>query len=141
MKNYFMMDSYGFLLLNTGDYEEAIEIFEQILALENVRYPRILGWMGAAYARSGQPAEARALIEELKIHRSHTSAGSPAFFIAAIYAALDEPEEALEWLNTAVGDHEMEIPWLTTEPQFYGLHDQREFKELVRKVGFPGPAA
>jgi TolB-like protein/AraC-like DNA-binding protein len=138
MQNYSTLDSYGFLLLNTGEYKEAIDIFSQIFEIENVRYPRILGWMGAAYARSGQEIQARILLEELKELRLKSTAGSPGFFIAVIYAALGENEKAQGWITTAMNDHEMEIPWLTTEPQFYALHNQTDFKDLVKKVGFPG---
>ena len=138
MQNFSTLDSYGFLLLNTGEYKEAIDIFRQVFELENVRYPRILGWMGAAYARSGQEIQATILLEELKELRLKSTAGSPGFFIAVIYAALEENEKALDWITTAMNDHEMEIPWLTTEPQFYALHDQSDFKDLVKKVGFPG---
>ncbi len=138
MRNYVIMDSYGFLLLNSGDHQEAIRIFQQIFELENIRYPRILGWMGAAYARSGQPVRARELIDELMQHRALNSAGSPAFFIAVIHAAMDETEDALHWLSVAIDDHEMEIPWLTTEPQFYQLHHHKDFRAMVKKVGFPG---
>jgi len=138
MQNFFTLDSYGFLLLNTGEYKEAIEVLMQIYELENVRYPRITGWLGAAYARSGQDIQARKLLEELKDLRLKSTAGSPGFYIAVIYAALEENEEALSWITRAFNDHEMEIPWLTTEPQFYALHDQSDFKDLVKKVGFPG---
>jgi TolB-like protein/AraC-like DNA-binding protein len=137
MSNYVTMDSYGFLLLNSGDHQEAIQIFQQIFELENIRYPRILGWMGAAYARSGQPVRATELIDELMQHRAQNSAGSPAFFIAVIHAAMDETEDALHWLSVAIDDHEMEIPWLTTEPQFYQLHNHKEFSAMVKRVGFP----
>ena len=138
MHNYVTLDSYGFLLLNTGDYQEATRIFQQIFELENIRYPRILGWMGAAYARSGEKVKARELINELTQHRAHNSAGSPAFFIAVIHAAMDETADALHWLSVAIDDHEMEIPWLTTEPQFYQLHNHKDFRAMVKKVGFPG---
>jgi tetratricopeptide (TPR) repeat protein len=136
MQNFSTLDSYGFLLLNTGEYKKAIDIFRQVIELENVRYPRILGWMGAAYVRSGQEIQARILLEELKELRLKSTAGSPGFFIAVIYAALEENEKALDWITTAMNDHEMEIPWLTTEPQFYALHDQSDFKDLVKKVIF-----
>ena len=94
MQNFYTLDSYGFLLLNTGEYQEAIDIFRQVFELENLRYPRILGWMGAAYARSGQEIQARMLLEELKELRLKSTAGSPGFFIAVIYAALEENEKA-----------------------------------------------
>ena len=136
-KNYWMMDCYGFVLLNSGRYEEAIDNFQEIFEIEQVRYPRILGWLGAAYARSGQEGKAREIIAELKERQKVSSASSPAFYIATVYAALKEPDMAIQWLNRAVADHEMEIPWLISEPQFFELHDHPGFQALVREVGFP----
>ena len=49
--NYFILDSYGFLMLNTGNYQEAIQYFKKAIDIEGFRFPRMLGWMGASYAR------------------------------------------------------------------------------------------
>jgi TolB-like protein/AraC-like DNA-binding protein len=135
--NFYSVDSYGFLMLNTGNYEKAISLFQKTIAIEDIRYPRTLGWMGAAYARSGNRDEANKLIEELKTKRIRSNAGSLAFFIAVIHAALDEKESAVDWLEIAYSDHEMEIPWLKSEPQFFSLHDHPKFQELLDKTGFP----
>jgi len=135
--NYSSLDAYGFLMLNTNHYSEAIESFQKAMELEGIRYPRILGWMGAAYARSGQQNKAMEIIEELKELSKASRAGSVGFFIAVIYAALGDKDSALHWIQEAYNYHEMEIPWLKSEPQFYSLHDDPEFKDIVRKVGFP----
>lgn len=137
MKNYSIMDSYGFVLLNSGEYNRAIDIFHQIFLIENVRYPRILGWLGAAYARSGQRGKAEAVLEELKERKAISSAGSTGFFTAVVYAALGNTEEALAWLRIAINDHEMEIPWLISEPQFFDLHENPGFQKMVEEIGFP----
>ena len=135
--DYLTFDNYGFLLLNTGKYKEAIAIFQRLLERGDFRYHRILGWMGAAYAHLGQPEKARELIKELKVKLEETDAGSLRFFIAVIYAALDDKKAALEWLQQAYEQHEMEMPWLISEPQFYGLHEEAKFQALVEMVGFP----
>ncbi len=135
--NYFTLDSYGFLMLNTGKYLRAIELFHQVMDIEGIRYPRMLGWMGAAYAHSGEREKAVELLEELEARIPVNDAGSIRFFIAVVYAALGEKPAALQWLQAAYDEHEMEMPWLISEPQFYGLHDETEFQELVEKVGFP----
>ena len=59
-----------------------------------------------------------------------------AFFVAVIYSALGEKEAALQWLKTSFESHDMEMPWLTTEPQFYNLHHEPEFLELAKRLGF-----
>jgi len=136
-KNYLTFDSYGFLLLNIGKYEEALNIFQKAMTIEDVRYPRILGWMGAAYAHAGNQEKALEIIEELKAKIPVNDAGSLRFFMAVIYAALGDKPAALQWLQAAVEEHEMEIPWLISEPQFYPLHEEAEFQQLVESVGFP----
>ncbi len=134
--NYFTLDSYGFLMLNTGKYLKSIELFHQVMDIEGIRYPRMLGWMGAAYARSGQTETAQEIIDELEARLVITDAGSVRFFIAVIYTALNDKTSALHWLQAAYEQHEMEMPWLISEPQFYPLHEEPAFRELVDKVGF-----
>ena len=137
-KNYWMMDSYGFVLLNSGRYKEAIDVFQEIFEIEQVRYPRILGWLGAAYARSGDRENALEIISELERMKSISSASSPGFFISVVYSALGEFDSSLNWLRIAIDDHEMEIPWLISEPQFFDLHEHPVFMEMVEEIGFPG---
>ncbi|HMG93906.1 MAG TPA: helix-turn-helix domain-containing protein [Chryseolinea sp.] len=134
--NYSSMDSHGFLLLQLKQYDDAIYYFGKAIALENIRFPRMLGWMGAAYAKSGDRKEALQIIEELKQRLSNKEGGSIAFFIAVIYSALEEKKSALSWLQTAYESHDMEMPWLMTEPQFYNLHDERQFQQIAREIGF-----
>ncbi|MEO5601089.1 MAG: helix-turn-helix domain-containing protein [Cyclobacteriaceae bacterium] len=135
--NYYTLDSHGFLLLQMKRYKEAINYFNKAIALEGIRYPRMLGWMGAAFAKMGDKTKALQLIDELKERLKRKEGGSIAFFIAIIYSALNENDSAMTWLQTAYQSHDMEMPWLMTEPQFYPLHDEASFKELANKMGFP----
>lgn len=134
--NYYTLDSHGFLLLNLKRYEEAIVCFNKAIALEGIRYPRMLGWMGAAYGKLGQRSKAIKIIDELKARSAKNETGSEAFFISVIYSALNEKESALLWLNTAYEKHDMEMPWLMTEPQFYNLHAEPRFQQLAKQMGF-----
>ncbi|HEX8040801.1 MAG TPA: hypothetical protein VF490_16700, partial [Chryseosolibacter sp.] len=88
------------------------------------------------YARSGKQSKAREVIDELKGRLAKKEKGSIAFFIAVVYAALDEKPSALSWLKTACDSHDMEMPWLLTEPQLYSLHHEPEFRKLMEVVGF-----
>jgi TolB-like protein/AraC-like DNA-binding protein len=133
--NYYTFDSHGFLLLQMGRYDEAISFFHKAIALEGIRYPRMLAWTGAAYAKSGQNEKAMAIINELDGRLKNNDQGSVSFFIAVIYSALNDKRSALAWLNHAYDAHDMEMPWLLTEPQFYNLHDEPEFQALAKKLG------
>lgn len=135
--NFSTLDMYGFLMLNTGNYIRAIELFQETIDLEGIRFVRMLGWMGAAYARSGEREKAVELIVELEKRMNYNEAGSLAFYIAVIYAALDDNKTALQWLDISVKNREMEIPWLKSEPQFYQLHEYPAFQKLLKKTGFP----
>lgn len=134
--NYYTFDSHGFLMLQLGRYDEAIKYFNKAIALEGIRYPRMLGWMAAAHAKSGNRKAAFEIIEELKLRLQKGDDGSIAFFIAAAYAALSDKAAALEWLNKAFKSHDMEMPWIMTEPQFDVLHNEPEFKRIADAVGF-----
>ena len=134
--NYYTYDTAGFFSLNTGDYDRAISLFQKAIDLEGNRFPRMLSWMGAANAHKGETQKAQELLNELKTLKEKTDAGSPAFFIAIIHSALGEKQEALKWLKTSIDDHEMEVPWLVSEPQLYPLHGMPEFDALVKQVGF-----
>lgn len=134
--NYYTLDSHGFLLLSLKRYKEAIVYFNKAIAFEGIRYPRMLGWMGAAYAKSGERQKAMEIINELKQRLARNEKGSIAFFIAVIHSALNEKRPALLWLKTAYDSHDMEMPWLMTEPQFYNLQEEPEFQRLAKQIGF-----
>ena len=135
--NYYTLDAHGFLLLNSQRPKEAINYFQKAIDLEGIRYPRMLGWMGAAYAKSNDKTNALKIIDELKTRLANNDKGSVAFFIAVIYSALNDKPSALSWIKTAYESHDMEMPWLMTEPQFYNLHDEPGFKQIARQIGFP----
>lgn len=135
--NYSSLDSHGFLMLTLKRYDEAIASFSKAIAIEGIRYPRMLGWMGAAYAKSGNRNKSLEIVNELKGRWSDKEGGSIAFFIAAVYSAMEEKDEALRWLKIAFDTHEMEMPWLLTEPQFYNLHNDPAFKQMAVAMGFP----
>ncbi len=130
-------DNAGFFMLNTGNYDKAINLFQHLIEIKGKRYPRIIGWMAAAHAHNGEKEKVQELLIELKELKKRTNAGSPNWFIAIIYAALGKKREAIKWLKIAIEDHEMEVPWLVSEPQFYLLHGIPDFDTLVQKVGFP----
>jgi len=134
--NYLAYDNSGFFYLNIGKYDKAIHLFQKAIKIANKRFPRILGWTGAAYAKKGEPEKARALLNELKEQKLNNHAGSPAWFIAVIHSALGEAMDALKWIGIAIDEKEMEVPWLISEPQFYSLHGLVAFDDLVKKVGF-----
>jgi eukaryotic-like serine/threonine-protein kinase len=93
-----------------------------------------LGLLGCALAKSGDEAQARAVLEEL-LTASRSRYVSP-YGIALIYNALGEHEETLAWLERGfeARDHKMNL--LKVDPKWNNLHGDPQFDDLVRRIGF-----
>lgn len=91
--------------------------------------PRSLGILAIAYYHTGESSKTMEIIERLKEYRHRTSAGSPSFYLAMIYAQMGEIDTAFEWLNKAYEDHKVEMYWLKVEPPFAPLHDDPRWEQ------------
>jgi DNA-binding winged helix-turn-helix (wHTH) protein/TolB-like protein/Tfp pilus assembly protein PilF len=54
--------------------------------------------------------------------------------IAAIYARLGEKEQAIQWLERAVSEHEGEVVWLKVLPEYDSLRSEARFTRLLERV-------
>jgi hypothetical protein len=61
--------------------------------------------------------------------------------VARVYAAINEKQQALEWLERAYREHNPDLIELTREPSFAGLHSDAKFRELVERIGWRSVAA
>ena len=60
------------------------------------------------------------------------------FFIALIYVALGEKDEAFRWLEAAYGPpNHPYLPWIGYSPDFTPLRDDPRFDDLLRRMNFP----
>ena len=78
--------------------------------------------MGVAYNKAGNSEKTYSYLNELILRSKKSPVGSPSFFAAAIYTSLGQKEKALESLEKAFSDHEVEMYWLKVEPLFKPLH-------------------
>jgi len=95
--------------------------------------PSIMGSLGHLYAVAGRQKEARALLSELL---AQTDKGA-AFFIALVYAGLEQPADALTWLGRAVDERSGSVRYLQVDPRLAGLRDQPGYAALIERVGLP----
>ncbi len=54
-----------------------------------------------------------------------------------IYSATGRADMALQWLEKAYRDHEVEMYWLKVEPLFKPLRDDERFQNIVNRIGYP----
>ncbi len=117
-----------------GDYEKAIQEFQCIYKLDEESY-MALGFMGYAYALSGQRAEAENLLNILTdiSLRKHVSPYS----MVVIRLGLGQNDEVLEMLDRLYEERNEWLVWLKVSPELRELRTHPRFQLLLKKVGFP----
>jgi TolB-like protein len=141
--NIFQIDN--FILYNSmriyvslGKYDKVIELFDKNLANKSINdlSDCFLGYLGIAYFKTGRKSQSTAFLNELSSKSIKSSVGSPSYFAAAVYTDMDQTDKALQSLQKAYTDHEVEMTWLKVDPLFKPLHGDPRFENLLRKVGF-----
>jgi hypothetical protein len=85
-------------------------------------------------AATGRRADARRILDELK-DLSKTKYVD-AYYVAPIYVALGDRDQAFAWLQMAYRDRSAWLPWLMIEPKFDDLCSDPRYAELTRQIGF-----
>lgn len=110
-----------------GDYENAFTEFDRAGAPIRAAY---------AYAMAHRPDEARRRIEEV-LTRAEPAPELEAYFLAAAYVGLEEPDRALEWLKLAVRQRVYDVIYLAVDPRLDSLRARPEFQALLQEGGWP----
>src|SRR5664280_332223 len=141
--NIFQLDN--FILYNSiriyvslGKYDKVIELFEKNLSTKSINElsDSFLGYLGIAYYKTGRKSQSTAFLDELASKSLNHTVGSPSYFAATVFTAMDEKDKALQLLQKAYTDHEVEMVWLKVDPLFRQLHGDPRFEDLLRKIGF-----
>jgi serine/threonine-protein kinase len=115
-----------------------MELFEKNLANKPVSdlSDSFLGYLGIASFKTGKKSQSAAFLNELYSKSMKSSTGSPSYFAAAVYTAMDETDKAHQFLQKAYTNHEVDLAWLNVDPIFHSLHGDPRFENLLRKIGF-----
>jgi TolB-like protein/tetratricopeptide (TPR) repeat protein len=89
----------------------------------------------AHYARGDRPAADAALADLIAKAREGF-----AYQIAEVYAIRGEADKAFEWLQISFDDRDAGALGLLVDPLLRGLHDDPRYKNLLAKLGLPGPS-
>lgn len=92
--------------------------------------------MGIAYYKTGDKNKTALFLYELLNRINKSPLGSPSFYTAALYAAMDDKDKAIQFLERGYSNHEVEMYWLKVEPLFKSLHGDPRFEDLLGKIGF-----
>ncbi len=86
-----------------------------------------------AVARCGQREYAVRHIDSIEVRR-HNGAYANAFGAATVYAALQDREGVMRWLNIAVDDNEWTLFMVRHSPAFKAYRNDRAFLALLRRA-------
>jgi len=115
-----------------GNFSEALEEFKKASQLNDI--PLIMGFLGYAYAASGNVDEARRVLEEMQKQRNERYVS--AYAIALVYAGLAEYDLAFEWLGIACEDRDEFLTWgLGIDPRLDGLRSDERYVQLMNRIG------
>ena len=124
----------GQAYLQQKKFDQAIaEINKAIdLSAGNVRMKATLGY---AYALAGRRSEAEKIIALLKDEAKKRYV-SP-YFIATVYAGLNEKDLTFEWLEKAYEERHPYLTLLKVEPVFDLVREDARFQDLLRRLALP----
>lgn len=123
---------YALALQGVGRREEAADQFDVMLDIEGGEVLALVGKCHLLAVSDGRQA-ARELLARL--HLLAPEHYISAYFFAEIHAGLDEPEEALRWLDRACEERAWPMVSLPMNPKFDVLREHAAFRALVRRVG------
>jgi adenylate cyclase len=95
--------------------------------------PFVAGWLGYAYAKSGDRTRAEGIVTELNQVSSRRFV-SP-FCTAVIYVGLGDKVRALDGLERAYEARSWDLLWLKMDRIFDPLRSEPRFIALLKKVG------
>jgi tetratricopeptide (TPR) repeat protein len=106
-------------------------LYIQALAeCDKVQGPSLCGWV---YAVSGKRTEA--LSNARRLADMSTQRYMNVIWIAAMYTALGDKEEALRFLEQSYSERAVEITFLKVAPEFDPLRSDARFQDLLQRIG------
>ncbi|MGD9564060.1 MAG: winged helix-turn-helix domain-containing tetratricopeptide repeat protein [Pyrinomonadaceae bacterium] len=117
--------------IEKGMYAEAVAASNKE---KQITGDNLLPFGAYAMAKSGNTAEARAVLEELL--KFSPVRRTPSYSIALIYNALDESDRAMAWLEIGYEHHDPNMTFLKVEPKWNNLRNKPRFIDLMKRMNF-----
>lgn len=120
----------GYAYVGKGRYTEAIAAYKESIRLtgDNTSDRCYLGY---AYAMSGQQSEAETILKQLQTTREYVSPAE----LSVLYAGLGEKEQALDALEKAYIERDLQLQFLGSESHYDSLRSEPRFADLMQRVG------
>jgi serine/threonine protein kinase/Tfp pilus assembly protein PilF len=113
---------------------QALALIQRSMQLGGRTQLLVTCW-GMVNARAGNRDEALRAMAELRARATGTY--TLPLFLARIYTALGNNDEAMKNLELVYNDRSESAVWLKVDPSLDSLHNDPRFVALIRKVGLP----
>jgi len=123
--------SLGGALLETGDYDTAIQTLEKAAHVN--RTGSMIGTLSWGYGRAGRKQEAEKLLQELLALSKHSYV--PPHAMVHVYLGLGDADKVFEWLEKSYQERSNSLLWLGTGALFDPVRSDPRFDMYLRKVG------
>jgi tetratricopeptide (TPR) repeat protein len=114
-----------------GDFQDAIAEYQRASQLNDDPY--VLALLGDVYAVSGRKDEAVKILDQLK--RLSKQRFVYAYGVALVYVGLGDKDQAFQWLEKSLQDHEARINRLKVDPLFDSVRSDPRYADLIRRIG------
>jgi DNA-binding winged helix-turn-helix (wHTH) protein/tetratricopeptide (TPR) repeat protein len=117
--------------LYTGRFKEACAEFEKGVTLSHDD-PIARAYLARCYALSHRQADARQIVDALV--KASVERYVSAAEIAAVYAALNDDEVTMKWINKACDERASALIYLNVDPIYDRIRRDPRFQSMVRRV-------
>jgi tetratricopeptide (TPR) repeat protein len=122
-------------------YVQALAEYEKIADQDKSVSPEnqmVAGGLGWIYAISGRRTDALKVAKQFSALSSR-GAYIDFYFPAAIYAGLNDQDEAFRLLEKGYQEHSAAMLYLAVDPFWFGLRSDARYTDLLRRMGLPQP--
>jgi TolB-like protein/Tfp pilus assembly protein PilF/predicted Ser/Thr protein kinase len=123
---------YGWLAIEAKKFSEAIAPLRKAKTMDAPAF--VTAWLAYALAMSGDRAQAKLEIDELK--KLSLGGEVTAFNLAVVNLAMGDHKRALDYLDRAYADDSQWMGWLNKDRMFDPLRTEPRFIALMKKLGF-----
>ena len=123
----------GYIFAKQGREQEAIAYLQKAAEVTE-RANEELASLGYGYGILGKRTEAMAVVKELEAR--HAKRECPAMYVAAVYLAMRDKDQAFAWLEKDFQARTALLPYIALLPVFDTLRSDPRYTELMRRTGF-----
>ncbi len=124
----------GLVYLQQSRFVEAVAEFQEVASVYGSD-PVHMASLGHAYGLIGRRGEALRIVQELEVRSKQ--AYTPSYYVAWVYAGLDQDEDTLRWLEKAFEEKASLVVLLRLDPLFNRVRSDPRFQSLLRRMNFP----